>query len=800
MTAPRFRDAGRPVDERVEDLLARMTLDEKLAQLGCVWISSLVDQDGFSEVRAREVAPHGIGEMTRLSGATGLLPLDTAQLMNSVQRYMVEQTRLGIPVLVHEEGTGGFLARGATVFPQALGLAASFDPELVEDVATVIREQMRAVGARHCLAPVLDVARDPRWGRVEETFGEEPFLVGTLGVAYVRGLQSTDVAGGVLATGKHFLGHSSPEGGRNHGPMVVGERDLRDFYGEPFAVAIAQAGLATVMNSYSSVDGLAPAGSRRILTDLLRGELGFGGMVVADYFAISLLMTHQHVAGDKRGAAVRALEAGLDMELPATDCFGAPLRDAIADGEVGLPVVDTAVRRVLRAKFALGLFESPYVDPGLATAAFETPPQRALARRAAQEAVVLLTNDGVLPLAPGIRSIAVVGPGADDVRLLQGDYHYPSHHRSADGPVELESEAGAALLLLPTASGGEWQPGAYYTDHITPLAGLRAALGPDVDVAWAPGCAVTGRDRSGIVPAAELVGAAEVGIVVVAGRSGLGRSSTVGEARDATDLGVTGLQSELVRACAATGTPLVVVVMSGRVHSLVDIEPHAAALLYCAPLGEEAGTALADVLLGAVSPSGRLPVTLPRSAGQVPLHIGHRSGGSTAMFYGEYSDAPTSPQFAFGHGLSYTSVEYRDLRIVAGDTRDEVVVRFVLENVGGRATAEVAQLYVRDLVASVARPELQLVGIARIDLEPGASSPVTFRVHPSRLAFTDADLCRVIEPGGFAFSVGASSADLRLSDVVEIPGERVEFPLRDLRPTTVVLGEPLLPPAAVALD
>ncbi|HVC25284.1 MAG TPA: glycoside hydrolase family 3 N-terminal domain-containing protein, partial [Acidimicrobiales bacterium] len=686
------------------------------------------------------------------------------------------------------------------VFPQALGLAATFDPDLVEDVAAVIREQLRAVGARHCLAPVLDVARDPRWGRVEETFGKEPFLVGTLGAAYVRGLQTGNLRGGVLATGKHFLGHASPEGGRNHGPLSVGERDLRDVYAEPFAVAIAEAGLATVMNSYSAVDGLAPAGSRRILTDLLRGELGVGGMVVADYFAVSLLMTHHHVAADKRGAAVLALEAGLDVEMPATDCFGEPLRAAIDDGEVSVDTVDTAVRRVLGAKFALGLFEDPYVEEERAALAFETPPQRALARRAAQEAVVLLTNNGVLPLSATVRRIAVVGPGADDVRLLQGDYHYPSHHRSTDGPVEAEGhDDGAAVLLLPTASGGEWQPGAFYTEHVTPLAGLRSAVGTGVEVAFSPGCAVTGKDTAGIAPAAALVAASEV-VVVVAGRSGLGRNSTVGEARDATDLHLTGVQTELVRVCAATGTPLVVVVMSGRVHALTDVEPLADALVYCAPLGEEAGSALADVLVGAVSPSGRLPVTLPRAVGQVPRYLGHRSGGSSAMFYGEYSDAPTSPLFAFGHGLSYTAFDYRDLAVLSGDTRADVEVCCTIENVGERPGAEVVQLYVRDLVASVARPELQLVGVARVELEPGAARTVTFRVHPSRLAFTDAELRRVLEPGDFAFSVGASSADLRLSATTEIVGDPVEHPLADLRPTVATVEEALDPPTEAAFD
>ncbi len=797
-----YRDPGLPVEQRVADLLARMSLEEKVAQLGCVWITSLLGPSGFEADRARAAVELGIGEVTRVSGATALLPGETAALVNDVQRFLVEHTRLGIPALVHEEGTGGFSARGATVFPQALGLAATFDPELVHDVASVIRKQMLAVGARHCLAPVLDVARDPRWGRVEETYGEDPFLASAIGVAFVSGLQTDDIRVGVLATGKHFIGHGMPEGGKNHAPVQLGARELRDVYAEPFAAAIRDAGLASVMNSYSSVDGLACAGSPSILTGLLRDELHFDGIVVADYFAVALLVTHHHVAADKSEAATRALLAGLDVELPQTDCFGGPLLSAIAAGEVPHDAVDVAVRRVLTTKIRLGLFEHPYVDDKRAASVFDTADQRDLARRAAAESIVLLTNDGILPLRPEVRRVAVIGPGADDRRLLQGDYHYPAHQEIVYERHDLPG-AGKALsatfadasgtAFLPSADGseGSFQPGPYFTAHVTPLAGLVEALGPAVEVVHAIGCAVTGADRSGIDEAVRLASSADVAVVVVGGRSGLRPSATVGEARDATDLALTGAQVELVRRVGATGTPLVTVVLSGRVHSLSEVAACSNALLQVFPPGEEGGSALASVLVGATEPSGRLPVSLPRTVGQVPVYAGPRAGGSSAMFYGDYTDSATSPLFSFGHGLSYTTIDYGTLQVSASDTSSPVTCALEVANHGERSGVEVVQLYMTDLVASVARPERQLVGFARIRLEPGDRRQVSFVVDSSRLAFYDEAMRRVTEPGEFRFAAGASYAGIRTEATVELTGETTEHPVHLCVATTVAVGEPV---------
>src|SRR5438105_6310591 len=533
----RYRDPSMPLEERVEDLLGRMSLDEKLAQLGCLWSTALVADDTFDADFVAARMPHGIGQITRIGASTGLRPAESAALMNAIQRIAIERTRLGIPIFVHEESVGGFCHRDATVFPQGIGLGATWNPALIEQVAGIIREQMLAVGARLGLAPVLDVARDPRWGRVEETYGEDPVLAGVLGTAYVRGLQTGDLRNGVAATGKHFLAYAMSEGGRNWNPVQMGPRELREVYAEPFAAAIRDAGMAAVMNSYASVDGLPCAGSAAILTDLLRGELGFQGAVVADYWSVPQLFRFHRVAADRGAAAAQALSAGLDMELPATEFYGAPLKAEVESGRLAVEVVDTAVRRVLQMKFQLGLFEHPYVDVEVASAAFQTPRSRAIARRAVAESIILLFNDGLLPLAPQLRRVAVIGPGADDERLLQGDYHYPAHLEIVyAAPANLEAEG----LLVPQAAGS-YAPGPYFTPHITPLAGLRAALGKDVEVRYARGCEVLCDERSAFAEAVQEVRNAEAAVVVVAGRSGIYRPVTVGGGNDATTLDPTGL-------------------------------------------------------------------------------------------------------------------------------------------------------------------------------------------------------------------------------------------------------------------
>ncbi|MDJ0789357.1 MAG: glycoside hydrolase family 3 N-terminal domain-containing protein [Myxococcota bacterium] len=782
-----FRDPKAPIDARVADLMARMSLEEKVAQLGSMWLTVLVKDEHFDEDRVAAKLANGIGQVTRIGASTGLTADQSAALGNRIQHVLVERTRLGIPCVIHEEGVAGFLHRGATTFPQGLGLAATFDPELVQAVGDVIRRQMLAVGARHNLAPVLDVARDPRWGRCEETYGESPELCARMGVAYVRGVQTDDLRDGVVCTGKHFLGYALSQGGRNQAPVQLGARELREVYAEPFAAAIREAGLASIMNSYSSIDGEPVAASRATLTDLLRGELGFEGTVVADYFAVVQLLRNHMTAADEEEAGIQALSAGLDVELPSLDCYR-HLVGAAADGRISESIIDESCERVLAQKFQLGLFEEPYVDERAALQVFDTPEQRRLARRAVGESVVLLKNEGVLPLDPGIRKLAVIGPHADDRRLLQGDYHYPAHLEIIYDRLGIDGEGdGTGADQLPE-SGGRFGPGPFYTPHVTPLAGLREAL-PDVEILHAKGCEADGEDDTGLEEAVAAARAAELAVVCVGAKSGLVPGCTVGEARDATSLALPGIQSRLVAEVAATGTPVVLVVLSGRVHTLVAEAERSRAVLWAICPGEEGGSGLADVLTGSISPAGRLPVTLPKHVGQVPLHHDMRRRGDRADFYGDYVDRDVKPLYAFGHGLSYASFRYGDPQVRTGSTTEPTSVSVAVTNESDRVGDEVVQLYVGDDVASVARPIRELVGFARVRIPAGETRTVTFTVHPSRLAFHGLDMRLATEPGSFTFGVGGSSAEesLRTGSVV-LGGKVTAYERRAIVPTRVEVG------------
>jgi beta-glucosidase len=779
-----YRDPAQPIAARVDDLVARMTLGEKCAQLGCVWSTQLVEDDRFSPERAARLLADGTGHITRIGSSTGLHPGETAAFTNAIQRFLVEQTRLGIPAIVHEESTAGLCARDATQFPQAIGLASTWNPELIGAMARVIRDQMLAVGARQTLAPVLDIARDPRWGRTEETYGEDPYLASRLGVAYVRGIQGDDLRHGVVATGKHFLGYGLSEGGMNHAPVQLGPRAVREVYARPFEAAIREAGLASMMNAYNEIDGLPCAGAAAILDQLLRGELGFDGVVVADYYAVVLLHTFHQVAADKGAAARMALAAGLDVELPQLDCFGAPLREQVENGAVPLDLVDRAVGRLLRMKFALGLFERPYVDAGAAAAVHDTPAQRALARRLAEQSIVLLKNAGdLLPLATHVRRLAVIGPCADDPRLLQGDYSYPTHleiiYRNLTAPD------GSDIAPRPEAAA--FRPGPYFVPTVTPLAGIRAAVSARTEIRYAAGCAVGGEDDSGIAAAVAAAGWAEAAVVVVGGKSGLMPDCTSGEFRDATDLGLTGMQQRLVEAVVATGTPTIVVLINGRVFALPWIAAHVPAILEAWLPGEEGGAALAGVLFGAVNPSGRLPISLPRTVGQVPVYCAHKSGGGRSQMLGDYTDSPTTPLFPFGHGLSYTRFTYGALEIrpERGSAAAPVTIALEITNAGPRDGDEVVQLYVRDVVARVTRPVKQLVGFARVAIPAGATRRVRFTLDPSQLAFFDERMRFVVEPGEFRVMIGASSADIRAEGSFTIDGSERELRTADLVPTRV---------------
>ncbi|HEY5887901.1 MAG TPA: glycoside hydrolase family 3 N-terminal domain-containing protein [Acidimicrobiales bacterium] len=714
----------------VEALLQEMTLEEKCAQLGATWFTGMLVDGALDDEAVERALPHSVGHIARIA-ATGVDSHAAAEAANRLQRFLAERTRLGIPALVHEEALEGLMGPGATQFPQAIGMAASWDPDLAEEVAAVCGRQARAIGVHVALAPVLDIARDPRWGRVEETFGEDPELASRMGVAVVRGLHGA----GVHACGKHFIGHGAPLGGLNHAEVVTGPRRLRDVDAAPWRAAIHEAGLATVMNAYHEVDGLPCAGSPEILTDLLRGELGFDGCVVADYFAISDLDGTHHVAADKDEAARLALEAGLDIELPIADYY-LTLPDQVRQGLIEEALVDRSCRRVLEQKATLGLFDDPYVDAEAVHPDLSTDDDLALARRAAARSLVLLSNDGTLPLAPGSR-VAVLGPSADDARLLFGDYSWESR----------TDYYGDDSFAAPAVASGESRP------NPTP----RQAVAERFDVV-------------------EEIHEADVALVFVGGRSGARFEDTSGEFLDATELRLPAEQLALIEEVAASGTPTVVVVIGGRVHTLTEVVDHASALVMAWLPGEQGAHAILDVLAGDIDAAGRLPISILRAVGQVGVHAAHHHGSGKSAIYNDYIDSPATPLFRFGHGLSYTTWSYDDVRVTAGTTSEDILLDVEVTNTGDRDGEEVVQVYANDEVASVGRPARRLVAFHRLSASPGQTRRLRFTLPAGRLGFHGRDLQFRVEPGEVTFHVGRTSRTVTLTGDVEHPDPNLVAP------------------------
>jgi beta-glucosidase len=748
-----YRDASLGDGERIADLLSRMTLDEKLAQLGSAWVFQLADGPRLDEARAADLLRHGIGQVTRISGASSLTAPDATRLANAVQRHLLESTRLGIPAIVHEEICSGVMSRGSTVFPQAIGLASTWEPALLGALGDALRVQMRATGVHQGLSPVLDICRDPRWGRTEETFGEDPYLVSRMGVAFVRGLQGDDLATGVIATAKHFVGYGASEGGLNWAPPHIGPRELREVYLHPFEAVVREGGIQAVMNAYNELDGVPVAADRDLLTGVLREEWGFDGCVVSDYFAVRQLADYHRLAVDGTDAAAIALDAGLDVELPGTDCYGEPLLHAVRSGRVPIAAIDTAVARVLKQKVALGLFEQPYVDTDRAAAAVDTAEHRALARTIARKSLVLLRNDGILPLAPRGR-IAVIGPNADTARHLFGDYTYPAHIEA----LEEVLRSGQNVFAMPFDARD--RPDEAVSEATTIAAALRARLGPDVG--HARGCGVNDDDRDGFDEAIALAAASDVAVMVMGDKAGLTDDCTSGESRDAASLDLPGVQEDLVRAVVATGTPVVLVLVAGRPIASAWVHEHCAAVLMAWFPGQEGGEAVADVLVGEAAPGGKLPISYPRSVGQIPVHHGHKVSGGRSHWKGDYVDSPATPLYPFGHGLGYTTFGLSNASLGPAELtwHDRITTRVVVTNTGERPGDEVVQLYVRDPVATVTRPVLELASFARVELAPGESRTVTFETPIGQLGFYDRNLDYVVEPGRLDVFVGTSAADL----------------------------------------
>jgi beta-glucosidase len=762
-------DGTRSVDDRVAYLLEQMTLDEKIGQLGSYWVYEILSGTIFAPEKARKLLSQGIGHITRKGGASNVEPTESAILANSIQKFLIENTRLGIPAVIHEECCSGYMARGATVFPQAIGVASTWEPELVQAMSNVIREQMRSVGAHHALAPVLDIARDARWGRTEETFGEDPYLTARLGTAYVKGLQGENLERGIVATGKHFVGYGVSEGGLNWAPPHIGWREMREVYLFPFEAAVREGGLASMMNAYNELDGVPCASSHELLTDILRGEWGFKGTVVADYFAVNQLYSYHHIARDKAEAALLALDAGLDVELPHTDCFGESLREAVRHGKIPEALVDLAVRRVLTQKVALGLFENPYVDDGAVS--FDTPAQRQLARQIAQKSIVLLKNEGdLLPLSKQLESIAVIGPNADSVRNLFGDYAYPAHIETL---MEMTREKNVFGMPIPEHIDGAGD----FIVAISVLEAIKAKVGPNTHVQYAKGCDILRDSLDGFTEAVEAARQAQLVILVVGDKAGLTDDCTSGEARDRADLSLPGVQGQLVQAIYETGTPIVLVLVNGRPVSLGWIAESVPAIVEAWFPSEEGANAIADVLFGDVNPGGKLPITFPRSVGQVPMFYGHRPSGGRSHWKEDYVETSVKPLYPFGFGLSYTRFQFDNMRIEStwAQAGGFVEVQVDVSNIGERSGDEVVQLYTHQNVPSVTRPLKELKGFQRVTIQPKQTRTVTFRLAVNQLGFYDRENRFVVEPGKVDVMVGSSSQDIHCIGSFEITGESADI-------------------------
>jgi beta-glucosidase len=728
-----------PVEDRVDDLLKRMTLEEKVSQMfglgdfqnidifiieegryGYARLEDAVYHDilengEFSPEKAKNIMGHGLGQLSAFGRYC--TPKKGAERTNAVQKFAREQTRLGIPVIIHDECLHGLMAIRSTSFPQAIALASTWDDTLMQEIAGAIGRETKSRGIDQCLSPTINIARDPRCGRTEETYGEDPFLCSRMAVAYVRGMQGE----GVACTPKHFAANFVGTGGRDSNEIQFSERNLREIYFPAFQACVQEAGTFSIMAAYNSLDGTPCSSNRWLLTDVLRKEWGFKGIVVSDYFSVLGIYDKHGTARDKGDAAVQAVKAGLDMELPHPDCY-LELSGLVEKNGISIDAINTCVRRILWMKFKLGLFDQPYTDPDVAEKICDCSPHRALALKAAQKSMVLLKNEGILPLNNTIRSIAVIGPNADEERL-----------------------------------------GGYSTRDIqviTPLQGLKNRASDNVRVQYARGCDILDPSKQGFKQAMDLARESDAAILF------LGNSvMTEGESRDRSNLDLPGVQEALIHEICNTGTPVIVVLIGGSAVTMGRWIDQVQAIVEAWYPGEEGGHAIADVLFGFYNPGGRLPITFSKATGQLPLYYNYKPSGRVD----DYMDLRGEQvQFAFGYGLSYTTFQYSKPRlektVIRGNESTSVSVDVI--NTGKMSGDEVVQMYIRDRVSSIARPVRELKGYRRISLQPGEARTVTLDIGPQHLAFYNRDMDYLVEPGEFDVMIGSSSRDEDLQNIV----------------------------------
>ena len=771
-----------PFHSKIEALLKSMTLDEKVAQLSCVnfddffvdrntgYLTGEIDEKRF----ARSLA-QGIGQIARVGTNRQYGAARIAELSNLLQRYLIKETRLGIPAIIHEECLAGYWTRDAVTFPQAIGLASTWNPALVEKVGQVIGSQVRAAGGHMGLAPVLDVTRDQRWGRTEETYGEDPFLVAQIGMGYIRGVQGQDLAkGGVMATVKHIVGHGAPQGGRNWAESHLGPKELREVHLFPVEAAVRGSGVHAVMSAYHDIDGVPCSGSQELLTGILRDSWGFEGLVVSDYNSVRIMHEVHGVAANFQDAGVMALKAGLDQELADITCYGPVLAEAVRKGLVKEDLVDRSVRRVLHYKFALGLFDNAYVDPVQTAAVFDHASHYPLALQAARESLVLLKNTGILPLSDTIPSIAVIGPQANTYENMYGNYtttcHFPQE--TPDKPT-----VGSVWAALQRLVGPGVKVRCVKGCELTEV-GTKGTIHPDA-ARVQPDAKVTEQVRKSddsFAEAVALASASDVAIVLVGEQSGWRPHSTSGEGFDRTELTLPGRQELLVQAVCDTGTPVIVVLINGHTVVSPALVDRCAAVIEAWLPGEAGGQAIAEVLFGRYNPGGKMPITVPKHVGQIPLY----GSGKPSSALMQYVDMDNLPLFPFGHGLSYTTFTYDDLSVFPESVAvsGEVTIACRVTNTGKIAGDEVVQVYLRDEVASVTRPVKALAAFQRLTLKPGEAKRLTMRIPVEQCAMYNRELQQVVEPGVIRVFVGSSVKDIRLEGKFTIAGEQPVLILR----------------------
>lgn len=778
----KYKNAELPIEERLEDLLGRMTIEQKIDQLTCL-VTITPEVPDF-----KAYIPEGIGNVGAFTTAENVERI--VEYSYRLQKFLVEETPLGIPALIHCEASAGAQFTEADVFPSAIAQASTFDPELIEEMAEVIRKQMLYVGFRQALSPVVDIARDPRWGRTTETYGEDPALTAAMASAFVRGIQTEDLRTGIVATAKHYVGHGVTEGGINMGRNLVSERELLETHCKPFQCAITEGGMRSVMNSYCSMNGEPVVGSRKLLTDVLRGEMGFEGFVVSDYVAVDRMVDPFCVAETFEEAGIQAMKAGLDVEYPRPKGFTYAMKEAVEEGSLSMETIDQAVRRVLKVKFELGLFENPYPDIEKLKKTLHSSEHKKLNERLARESLILLKNDHkLLPLSKTVKKIAVLGPHGNNVRSYFGTFSYPAvldmtMAREEDGQ-EFE-EPGLIVYDIEQSYIGQVREvsprvNKKIKQEFPVIRSLYEAVKeylPESEVVYSQGINCAGSDVSGMEEALNIAADADVILLTLGGKNGWGITSTVGEGVDATSIDLPGRQEEFARRVYALHKKTVVLHFDGRVLSNEYVASHFDTIMEVWQPGELGGQAICKTLFGEYNPAGRLPVTAARNAGQLPVYYGLPRGsgyvaaGHTGMIRNKngYINDTAFPLYYFGHGLSYTEFSYQKGKVQETKAKpgDMLHISVEVKNMGKAAGEEVVQLYFSDTVASMVRPAMELAGFKRIFLKPGEVKEVIFIMKVTQMSFLDEQMDWVVEKGKMELHLGASCVDIRESLTVEI--------------------------------